>query len=80
VVDQEKEQGFEVYTVDTGAAVPVEGAPWHYGWTSDGELFSVGPGGVDVCSPTTGACSESPLPAGVSLDGDVRVMGLMFES
>lgn len=80
VVDQEKEQGFELYTVETGASVPIHGAPWDYGWTSDGELFSVSSQGVDVCSPTTGECSGSPLPAGVSVDGDLRVMGLMYES
>ncbi len=80
VVDQEDEKGFQLYTVDTGTSVPLDGAPWDYGWTSDGELFSVSAGGVDVCSPTSGECTESPLPAGVSLDGDVRVMGLMYES
>ncbi|MBF4763061.1 hypothetical protein ISU07_07965 [Nocardioides islandensis] len=80
VVDQEKEQGFELYTVETGASVPIHGAPWEFGWTSDGELFSVSSQGVDVCSPTTGECSGSPLPAGVSVDGDLRVMGLMYES
>ena len=80
VVDQEMEQGFELYTVDTGRSVPIHGAPWDYGWTSDGELFSVSGDGVDVCSPTTGECNGSPLPAGVSVDGDLRVMGLMYES
>ncbi len=79
-VDQEKESGFTVYTVDTGAAVSFDGAPWTFGWTSDGDLFSVAPDGVEVCSPATGDCSATPLPAGVSVDGDLRVMGLTYES
>jgi hypothetical protein len=80
VVDQEDEQGFVVYTLETGSSVPIDGAPWHYGWTSEGELFSVDLDGVQVCIPTSGACRTSPLPAGVSLGDGLRVMGLQYES
>jgi hypothetical protein len=79
-VDQESENSFEVYTVGTGAVVRIPFAPWDFGWTSDGDLFSVNPDGIRVCAPTTGVCRTSPLPAGVSLGDGSRVMGLQYES
>jgi hypothetical protein len=79
-VDQDKESGFQVYAVDTGTSVPFDRAPWSFGWTSDGDLFSVGKGGVTVCSPTTAECSATPLPAGVSVADNIKVMGLTYES
>jgi hypothetical protein len=79
-VDQDKESGFQVYAVDTGTSVPFDGAPWTYGWTSDGDLFSVSPAGVQVCAATTGTCRTTSLPAGVTLGGGLRVMGLTYES
>jgi hypothetical protein len=77
---QESEESFDVYAVDTGTSVTIDGAPWDYGWTSDGDLFSVSPAGLQVCAAVTGTCRTTRLPAGVSLGGELRVMGLQYES
>jgi hypothetical protein len=79
-VDQDKRSGFDVYSVDSGAHVAFEGAAFDYGWTSDGELFSIGGGGVEVCSAASGECTTTPLPDGVSIAGDLRLLGLTYES
>jgi hypothetical protein len=78
--DQEKRGTFDVYSVDTGAHASFEGDASDYGWTSDGQVFSIGGDGVEVCSASSGDCSTTALPAGVSLDGDLRLLGLTYES
>ena len=56
--------GFEVYDVDSGSHVTVEGTYFNYGWTAAGDLFGVDTQGVHSCDADTGACTTAPLPQG----------------
>jgi hypothetical protein len=57
---------FEVYDVDSGRHVAIDGEFRHYGWTASGDLYGVDPQGVHSCDVDTGACATAPLLA--SLD------------
>ena len=39
--DQVTEVRFQLYDLESGAHVPVEGPPWEYGWTAGGDLYGV---------------------------------------
>ncbi|MDR7255371.1 hypothetical protein J2X46_004373 [Nocardioides sp. BE266] len=51
----------QVYDVDTGTSVTLDGAPWELGWTPDGHLYRVDGDVVTTCSPATGACAEETV-------------------
>jgi hypothetical protein len=73
----------EVYDLDSGSHVPVDGAASGYGWTTDGDLFSVSAKGVEECAGTTGECTTTPLAEGVHLADAVyfvRMAGTPYES
>ena len=74
--------GVEIYDVQSGAHVSLPGNGFDYGWTADGRLFSVSGESLKVCSPTTGDCSEQPLPGGLSFGKDefLRYAGSIYES
>ena len=80
VMDQEANTGFDVYSVETGTHVAIDGPSWDFGWTSDGDLYSVDAAGIHECSPDTGECSDSPLPDGIELRDMVRLGGQTYES
>ena len=51
---------FQVYDVATGRSITLPGYSYDYGWTADGELFSVSDDGeVTTCVAATGACESS---------------------
>ncbi len=82
VAPWDERQGFDVYAVDSGAVTSLRGQAAHYGWTADGRLFSVSGDDLKVCSPSTGDCSQQPLPDGLSFAEDefVRLAGTIYES
>ncbi len=76
-------QDAEIYSLDSGAHVPIDGEPYGYGFTPAGDLFHVSAKGVEVCTGTTGECTTTPLAEGVHLDDAVyfvRVAGVAYES
>ena len=53
---------FQVYDVDTGAVIELDGDAASWGWSTDGDLFNLSDEGVVTsCSAETGTCStEQP--------------------
>jgi hypothetical protein len=56
IEDEEGPGGFEVYDVESGASVSFEGNPFDWGWTADGDLFTVEKATVRTCDAATGEC------------------------
>jgi hypothetical protein len=50
-----------VYDVASGAHVDIEPASRGYGWSPDGELFTVDGHELTTCSPATGECATSDV-------------------
>jgi hypothetical protein len=48
---------FEVYDVATGEPVTLEGNPFEWGWTADGDMFKVDDNRVTTCDSATGECT-----------------------
>ena len=48
---------FEVYDVATGESVTLDGPPFDWGWTADGDLFKVDENRVTTCDSATGECT-----------------------
>ena len=48
---------FEVYDVATGETVSLEGNPFEWGWTADGDMFKVDESTVTTCDTATGECT-----------------------
>lgn len=70
---------FEVYDVDTGSHVTIQGQVYDFGWTAGGELFRLTQDGFDSCDPATGECTSTPL----ELDGriaEAQLGGRTYES
>jgi hypothetical protein len=83
VFDQVRQRRAEAYDLDSGTHVLLDGDPSGYGWTVDGNLFSVSPQGVEECAAATGTCTTTPLADGVRLDDAVyfvRMAGVAYES
>ena len=75
----------DLYTVDSGAHVRVDGDPYASGWTPLSQYYSVTQDGVVSCVSGEDPCSTQPLPDGlrldgVGLDGLVRLGGVVYES
>jgi hypothetical protein len=60
VVEEGGGSTFEVYDVATGESVSIEGNPFEWGWTADGDLFKVGKSSVTTCDSATGECTSEP--------------------
>ena len=73
-------KGVDLYTVDTGAHVRVEGDPYASGWTALGQYYSVTADGVVGCYSGGAECAAQPLPDGLRLEGLVRLGGVVYES
>lgn len=71
---------FEVYDVATGSAQEFPGAPYGWGWTADGDLFQVKGDTVTTCDAATADCVDTPAPAQVGTDTQVRLGGRVYES
>ncbi|WP_121252060.1 hypothetical protein [Nocardioides ferulae] len=65
LLDQERDGGggssFQVYSVDTGESVEIEGETWQYGWTADGDLFSLLGRELTTCQADTGECATEEV-------------------
>lgn len=67
----------EVYDVTTGSATTVDLAGTAMGWTPQGDLLRVDEDSVDVCDPSTGECTPTPL----EVDGrGLRLGGSLYEA
>jgi hypothetical protein len=60
VVEEFGGPSFEVYDVADGEAITLEGNPFDWGWTADGDLFKVGEDRVTTCDSATGECEVEP--------------------
>ncbi len=74
----------DVYDVDAGTHVTLNGQSFDYGWSPDGDLFKVKGRQLITCSTSTGECtpSEVTIPAeggGVAPD-DLRYGNQTYES
>jgi hypothetical protein len=70
---------FEVYDVDTGTHVSVQGSAYNVGWTPQDGLFGVQGDQLTLCDATTGDCHATTVPKanGHAL---VRYGGRIYES
>ena len=75
---------FEVFDIDAGTSITMEGESWDYGWSADGDLVRLADGHVVTCSTTTGECAAGaetiPRRGGGVAPDDVRFAGQTFES
>ena len=55
--DAASRTSFDVYDVDTGAKVSIEGGSFDYGWTGAGDLFTVTEDELTTCAAATGVCT-----------------------
>jgi len=86
LVDEESQAGedptFDVYDLATGDSVTIEGFASDFGWTPEGDLFSVDDALVTTCDTDTGSCTEATfdLPKGSGEAPEVRLGGRTYES
>jgi hypothetical protein len=77
-------RSFDVYDVDSGSHVTLDGASYDYGWTPDGDLFAIKRHHVVTCSTATAECSTGtetiPSDGGGTSPEDVRFAGRAYES
>ncbi|QIK77063.1 hypothetical protein [Nocardioides piscis] len=69
--------GVDVYDVDTGDRVTLEGDPYSWGWTSAGSALLVSGAKVQVCDPATGSCESE---TGPDVGRNLKVGGRTYES
>jgi len=84
VLDTGDGKSVDVYDVDAGTKVTIEGHAFDYGWSPDGDLFKVAHRHVITCDTATGACTteDATIPAaggGVAPE-DLRYGNQTFES
>jgi hypothetical protein len=71
---------FTVVAIADGSTQEFAGAPFEWGWTSTGDLFTVADGTVTLCEATTGDCTDSPAPVSGRGGDLVRLGGRIYES
>ncbi|HEU4811642.1 MAG TPA: hypothetical protein VFT00_05855 [Nocardioides sp.] len=75
---------FDVYGVDDGTKVTLDGGSFDYGWSPDGDLFTVRGHHVVTCSPATAECTTGsetiPSEGGGVAPDDLRYGNQTFES
>lgn len=54
-------KSFEVYDVDSGSHVTIDGNSYDWAWTADDTLFRVGDDEVTTCDPATGECDTAAV-------------------
>ncbi len=83
-MDDTDGKAFEVYDVDTGSHVTIDGASYDFGWTAGGDLFTIRKHHVVTCSTSTAECAtgsaEIPTEGGGVSPEDVRFAGKAYES
>ena len=84
IMDDTDGKSFAVYDVDTGSHVTLDGASYAYGWTPDGDLFTISRHHVVTCSTATAECTtgsaDVPSEGGGVSPEDVRFAGRAYES
>lgn len=74
----------DVYDVDAGTKVTVDGTAFDYGWSPDGDLFKVVKRHVVTCDTSTGECTtgdlEIPKEGGGMAPTDLRYGNQTYES
>jgi hypothetical protein len=55
------DQPVRVYDIASKAHVDINGAPRGYGWSADGQVFTVDGHELTTCSPTTGDCETTDV-------------------
>ena len=74
----------DVYDVDAGTHVTLDGQSWDYGWSPDGDLFQVENHHVLTCSTSTGECTVGdvtvPAEGGGVAPKDLRYGNQTYES
>jgi len=70
---------FTVVDIASGGSQPFDGAPYDWGWTADGGLFTIQDGTVAQCAPATGECTEARSPVNIGSQM-IRLGGRMYES
>jgi hypothetical protein len=78
--DQMTEDQFDVYDLERGTHVTIDGPPWDYGWTAGGDLYGVVGSALRECESGTGRCTEHALPDGTTLGDQVVLGGKTYES
>ena len=73
-------RGVDLYEVDTGTHVVVDGDPYASGWAWLGQYYSVTQDGIVTCLAGGPLCHTQPLPDGLRLQGLVRMGGVAYES
>jgi hypothetical protein len=71
---------FDVYDIDSGQHVTIDGEFSDFGWTASSDLYGVSTRGVQSCDVDTGTCTTDPLPGGPDLlpdDPDVGSLPLL---
>ncbi|GHJ57890.1 hypothetical protein NOK12_04090 [Nocardioides sp. OK12] len=78
--DEQEEDGFLVVDLDSGRTTTIAEAPWDFGWTAGGHLFSVDTQArtTTTCAPATGVCETQPVTG--PAQGALRLAGLSYES
>ncbi|MEZ0578695.1 YncE family protein [Nocardioides sp. MH1] len=83
--DQQGSPTSKVYAVASGSSITVDGDPFSWGWTADGDLFTVEDSDVRTCDVATGDCSTAPFDAPGTPGSDkeapeLRLGGRAYES
>jgi hypothetical protein len=60
-VDTDSGNATDVYDIDAGTKVTIEGRSFDYGWSPDGDLFKVAKRHVVTCDSGTGECTTGDL-------------------
>jgi hypothetical protein len=83
-MDARDGRSVDVYDVDAGTAVTLDGQSWDYGWSPDGDLFKVAKHRVVTCSTDTGECTTGdvtvPKEGGGAEPTDLRYGNATYES
>ena len=69
----------EVYDVDTGSHVNLDGAFSYSGWSPSDQLFVIEGKKLTACEPDTGECTVSQLTFDVN-PNDLKLGGFIYES
>jgi hypothetical protein len=83
-MDADSGETVDVYDVDAGTVVTLDGQSWDYGWSPDGDLFKVKDHQVMTCSTETGECAVGdvtvPQEGGGVEPRDLRYGNVTYES
>ncbi|MCW2793042.1 MAG: hypothetical protein JWO76_2140 [Nocardioides sp.] len=83
-VNGAEDGSFDVYDIEAGTHLTFQGQAYDYGWSPDGDLFTVKAQHVVTCSTASGECTtgsvEIPKEGGGMAPDDLRYGNQTFES